>query len=93
MGRSCPQESFESSDSELIPDPRVGSVDGGLADTTGDLPASPLNTLSFKLNVTKCLQAQGASLSPDEEFAVSFMARPRSLGGLAVTGVAFKFVE
>ena len=96
MGLSCPQEDFESTSSRLVPAPPKGSgsTEGGLLDDPGDRPASPQNTLSFKLNVTDCREkGQGAPLSAGEEFNVSLRARPSSLGGLAESGVTFKLVD
>jgi len=69
----CPQDAFESADPNLTPIPASPSTTGGgLADGAADQLASAQNTLTYTLNVTKCLL--GTPLDPGDQFDLSFSA-------------------
>ena len=47
---------------------------GGFQDLTRDRPASPANTFTLQLNLTKCLESRGGSFDPGEERGFTFSA-------------------
>jgi len=65
-GAFCPQEAFSDPRSDPVPNllvPPTGPVHrpdaGGFSDLAVDHPASAANTLTYTLNVTRCLAAKG----------------------------------
>lgn len=76
-GSFCPQSSFSTTDPNLDPvssSPIPGKNVGGFEDLAGDKPADPANTLSFSLDLTQCLAANGATLGTGQEVRVSTWA-------------------
>lgn len=78
----CPQNTFSTGDSQLTPQPTpppsgqsAGFVDGAL-----DQPASATNTLTYTLNVSRCLASFGiSSWMPGQELDLAFTAKDHSL--------------
>lgn len=76
-GGGCPQGTFSTTDSNLAPPvlPLLGM--GGLKDKKVDEVSSPGNTLTYTLNLSQCLAANGISSSfdaPGEEQMINFLA-------------------
>jgi hypothetical protein len=66
----CPPDAYATDDSDLT----TGA--GGLKDTAQDQPAHAQNTVSYSVNVTRCLQSSGArSWEPGDELEIHFNAR------------------
>ena len=68
QGHYCAQDSYSSSDPNLVPREITGDwpAGGGYGDLAEDQPASPANTITFKLNLTECFDTVGLSLEPGE---------------------------
>src|SRR5229473_3268770 len=60
----CPASTLSTTDPNLTlqtrPDPS-GQVVGSYVDGSSDQPTDPTHTLSFTVNLTKCIRAKGAS--------------------------------
>lgn len=64
----CSQASLSTSDPNLTP---VNSGDSGmLADQSGDKPADPANTLTFSVNLSKCVADKGGTLAAGSRFHI-----------------------
>jgi hypothetical protein len=64
----CSQASLSTSDPNLT---SVNSGDSGmLADQSGDKPADPANTLTFSVNLSKCVSDKGGTLEGDRRFHI-----------------------
>lgn len=64
---SCPPDAYATDDPALTP---------GLKDTAADQPANPANTISYSVNVSRCLQASGARpWEAGEELQIHFNTR------------------
>ena len=63
---------------------------GGFLDTTGARPADPSNTLSYRVNLTKCLATKGISFGVNQTRTFAFQASPPPdpAGGLTGTDTA-----
>jgi hypothetical protein len=66
-----------------------GSLDAGLLDSGDDQPADPTHTLSFTLDLTRCLDAKGLAFNPGDERGVDLEANPAAAiaGGKPPTAV------
>ena len=73
-GGGCPQNTFSSTDPNLVPPslPLLGF--GGLADSKDDAQASQQNTFTYQLNLSQCLAAKGLSFDPGQEQMLNFLA-------------------
>ena len=68
--KDCPQSAYSATDQPFTLPPPPGGP--GLTDTLPDRPADPGNTLTYTLNLTKCLA--GTSWSPGETVGVQLLA-------------------
>jgi hypothetical protein len=70
----CPQTAFSDPDPNLRPPeiPLLGT--GGFEDRLLDQVSSQGNTLTYTLNLSQCLAANGLSFLPGEEQGINFMA-------------------
>ena len=59
---------------------------GGFLDTTGARAADPANTLSYRLNLTKCLATKGISFGVNQTRAFAFQASPPTDPASGLTG-------
>jgi hypothetical protein len=68
---NCPQSAYSVNDPNLSP-----GQDGnpGVTDLATDQPANPANTVTYTLNVSKCLAAFGIAWNPGEEVQIRFWA-------------------
>jgi hypothetical protein len=76
----CRQSDFATSDPNLspgFPDPQGG----GFRDRAPSQPANGANTLTYKLNLTKCLQAFGIAFAPGQTQTFGFEAFTPIQGG------------
>jgi hypothetical protein len=74
-GLQCPRSTFSDPSPILAPAPTSYDWTGGVfTDQAGDQPANPANTLSYTLDLTKCLAAHGRSFNPGENYDFSFGA-------------------
>ena len=81
----CPQGAFSDASSGLTqfsPDPGAG----GFLDTAGTRPADPGNTLSYRVNLTKCLEPVGISFGMDQTRAFAFQVVTPTSREQGVTG-------
>jgi hypothetical protein len=85
-GIRCPQDAYEQISPDLAPQAPLRSGEFfNLADTIGDRAPAPGNTFSFKLNLTKCLDADqrsGTFDNPGDSTQISFEAIAASAQGL-----------
>lgn len=98
-GGGCPQAAFSRADP---PDPNLDPATpdsapvvfnndrGGFMDLAADRPASATNTLTYRLNLTRCLAANGLSFDPGEERTFTFEGITPTFGGRAGQEVVFK---
>jgi hypothetical protein len=65
---ACPQDAYATADPNLggRPASLPAFHDGALSDLASDRPASPTNTLTFSINLTRCLAVNGLSWAPGE---------------------------
>ncbi len=77
-GRFCAQDSYSTSDPNLVPQEISGDYfsGGGYRDLADDRPASSDNTMTFQLNLTECFETAGASL---ESGQIEIGATPAAL--------------
>jgi hypothetical protein len=94
MGSACPQSAFSSTDPSLTPPTVETSVfnsgRGGFVDLAADRPAKPTNTLTYTLDLTQCLVANGVSFNPGEERGIDFQGISPNFGGVADQSVFFR---
>jgi hypothetical protein len=76
LNRLCPQSAYSANDPNLSPtEPSVPFANrGGVTDLAPDQPANPANTITYTLNVTKCLAALGFSWNVGESALVHLSA-------------------
>lgn len=93
-GGSCPQEAFSADPTELAPaesDVPYAPGAGGLVDLKRDGPANAANTLTYTLNLTRCLR--GLAWEPGDARSFNFGAVTRAAGDVSVSetvpGVTF----
>ena len=84
-GGDCPQSTFSTADPNLSPAP-FNSETGGLADSAPDRPASPANTLTYRLDTSKCLGSEAWSPGQTKQFNL----RGTDRTGYAAQSVFFK---
>ena len=74
--RDCPQTAFSEDDPNLSPPETFNAQNnrGGVTDLAPDQPANPANTITYTLNLSKCLAARGFTWKPGEEALVHFDA-------------------
>ena len=81
-GQFCgPQTAYSTQDPNLIPAPpeiigadQKGVAGGGFTDRAPDSPADRANTLSFTVNLSECVRAQGASFNPGDSLPLQLAA-------------------
>jgi hypothetical protein len=90
LAGGCPQSTFSTTDPDLAPPtlPLLGT--GGLADLKDDQVSSPSNTLTYKLNLSQCLAANGLSFNPGDEQTINFMAVAGATDTAEQQGISFK---
>jgi len=74
MGIRCPQSSLSETDPNLTAPPPGTLQGGGFTDLAADRPASATNTLTYTLNLTRCLASHGFSFEPGETRGFKFSA-------------------
>jgi hypothetical protein len=94
--RFCDKGSYSSGD------PNLRLVDGGFQgepdqagfkDQQGDRPASPDNTFTYRLNLTKCLKSDGKSFKVGKEREFGFKAVTPQLDAADETARAAAFIR
>lgn len=90
LGGRCPASAYTvPTGEELVPSPVDGDpLAGGLIDQATDSAADPLNTFTYELNLTKCLD--GTAWTSGEDIGVGFAAETTSTGYTELSGVRFK---
>ena len=79
-GFGCPQSTYSTTDPNLTAayssdgDLTWGAFNGGLTDLAKDQPPNRANTLTYKLNLSKCLGAKGLSFNSGEQRVFDFVA-------------------
>jgi hypothetical protein len=93
-GQFCPQSAFSEPGPSLAPPSApINRPDaGGFTDLTLDRPADPANTVSFKLDLTRCLAAHGLSFDVGETRDFGFSGIPPNAVDEASQSVAFRRV-
>jgi hypothetical protein len=84
-GGDCPQSAFSTVDDNLVAAP-FNSETGGLADRALDRPANRENTLTYRLNVTRCIGPK--TWNRGEKRQVNLRATDRT--GYAAQSVFFR---
>jgi hypothetical protein len=76
QGGLCPQGAFTEDDPNLSPPQTFNSATdrGGVTDQAPDQPANPVNTITYTLDLTRCLAAHGVAWNPGQEALVHFSA-------------------
>ena len=81
----CPQGAFSDASAELTPfSPDPGA--GGFLDGAGTVKADPANTLSYRVNLTKCLEPEGISFGVDQTRGFAFQVTTPQSPEQGVTG-------
>ena len=81
----CPQGAFSDASAELTPfSPDPGA--GGFLDGAGTVEADPANTLSYRVNLTKCLEPEGISFGVDQTRGFAFQVTTPQSPEQGVTG-------
>jgi hypothetical protein len=95
LPKACPQDAYSTTDPNV--GPRPASLpdfwDGALSDLAPDRPASAANTLTFSVNLSRCLAFNGVSWAPGETVGFSFKgfnASPAGIRELVEQTVGFK---
>lgn len=70
ISKPCPQSAYSTADPNLTP--TAPPVNPGFTDL--DPPASPVNTFTYTLNLSRCLASLGASWHPGDEASIGFNA-------------------
>jgi hypothetical protein len=66
-GQHCPDSAFSDPQPPLQDaPPSYATFGGALLDSSADQPASPANTLTFTIDLTKCLASLGYTFSPGQ---------------------------
>lgn len=95
LGVQCPGDAYLDPSSTLSLTQVGFNLAPMLLDSSDDQPASPSDTLSFTVDLTKCLAAGGLSFNPGDEYGIDLQADPVAAtpGGpppKAVTQVFFR---
>jgi hypothetical protein len=90
----CPQDSLSTTDPNLTPSP-LPTVDpgvngGGFRDLATDQTANAANTLTFTVNLTRCLAASGRPFAPGDSRGITINAVPPDLPPSAEQTVFFQ---
>jgi hypothetical protein len=90
----CPKEGAYSDPSEgLQPFELEPGESGGFLDTTATRAADPAHTLSYRLNLTKCLDKEGISFGMNQTRGFAFQtSTPTGAGGLTGTDTASQVI-
>jgi hypothetical protein len=97
-GGFCPQETLSTTDLNLSPyvGPPIGPPSfhqGGFLDNGADQASDPDNVVTYTLNVTQCLAANGLSAGPGDRVGVGtwayFFEAGRGSAAKTTSGVAF----
>ena len=91
-GASCPQSAFSEASPVLRPLTNADVFPAsyfGVKDLAPDRPASPANTFTYTLNLTRCLASSGLTFAPGETRSVSFRAHTPNGTDAAEQFVAF----
>jgi hypothetical protein len=88
-GRDCPQSAYSTTDPDLAAAPENEET-GGLRDLAPDRPASPVNTIAYKLNLTRCLGADAATWEVGQTKYFNFQATTNNREDRTVQGISFK---
>ena len=74
--QDCPQSSFSEDDPNLSPPETFNAAThtGGLTDLAPDMPANPANTITYTLNLTNCIAANGSAWTSGHTAVVRFTA-------------------
>jgi hypothetical protein len=89
MGFQCPQSAFSEDDPALT----QSSGSPGFGDTARDRPASPGNTFTYTLNLTRCVDSNGLGSSFDEgaeQLQFTFGGRPANSADFAGQTIFFR---
>lgn len=70
----CSQDAYSTADPNLRPASLPAYMDGALSDSASDRPASATNTLTFSINLTRCLAVNGLTWAPGEVVNFNFGA-------------------
>ena len=74
-GQMCPRSTFSDPSPTLAAAPSANDWFGSVfTDQVADQPANPANTLSYTLDLTKCLAAHGRSFNPGENYDFNIKA-------------------
>jgi hypothetical protein len=92
LPHNCPPDAFSTADSNLRPASLPSFVGGGLADSAADQAASPANTLTYSVNLTRCLAVNGRSWDPGQSFGFRFIGTNHKVTGL-ITDLVQQNVE
>lgn len=98
IGTFCPQGAFSNPRSDPVPNllgPATGPINrpgaGGFSDLATDKPATAANTLTYTLNVTRCLADKGLpAWNPGEERGLALSALGANTADEAQLTVFFK---
>lgn len=87
----CSASWYSTTDPNLTPgsDDPAGRFKAGFRDLASDKPSSAANTLTYSVNMTKCLAEYGLSWNPGEERTVFFVGRDEA-SGFAGSTIQFK---
>ncbi|HEX9054718.1 MAG TPA: hypothetical protein VF830_07410, partial [Gemmatimonadales bacterium] len=80
----CPPSAFSTTDPNLSAPQALaqfGQTAGGLMDLAPDQPADPANTITYTLNLTRCLAALGLRWTTGESAIVHFGAATDAIAG------------
>lgn len=91
--RNCPQDAFSENDPNVsAPQTFNANTDqGGVTDLAPDQPANAANTITYTLNLTKCLQSLGFGWNPGESAIVHFSAVDGFASSVTETGMFAMF--
>ena len=89
---TCDQSAYSTSDPNLSPtDTTIQAGGGGFNDLAGDQPASPGNTLTYRLNLSECLRSAGLSFNVGERRGFGLQAVTPQLTANDESGVSVFF--
>ena len=78
----CPQDAYSSTDANLAAH-SLHEGFGGFVDRKADEPTSAANTLSYSVNLTRCLATAGISFNPGQTREVKFQVFTPATAGTA----------
>jgi hypothetical protein len=82
LGERCQQDAYSTADPNLRPASLPAYMDGALTDSAPDQPADSTHTLTFSINLTRCLAANGLTWASGEAVNFNFAAfNHRTVGG------------